>query len=486
MRNVSRFVTSGTLFIPGGKYFLTLERSRAFFHARFATAFQLQYPSSYEKKTQHHQPILRSPSRYQFIILKATFRMNGTNADDKVDEGCALEGTTVLATQVGGHRFDQKAGRKLGMLDCGNGTVLKALQGPPRGTRELTLYQEVFGPKCKDKDLLELRNFLPKYYGTETRDGVTFLVMQNLTCGFHEPNVLDLKMGRITYDPEASPEKQEHEVSKYPPLEKLGFQITGMMVHDNKTGASHHFKKDFCRSLTAENIQKEGLGKFFGLQDGGLRKDVLEELIHKLQEIESWFLVQKRYAFYASSLLIVYSNRKSCSVTSSNTQPLVSVKNESPHPGVKRKREQEPWEDENDREIKVMRSTDGPQPSDGHQSKTDTFPDSNGDHSSLQKQKVSSTLEEETTSKEEKESQLCHFGQQDGLDIHKESQPCGSGQQVGLDVNNRRAKEDGDRVPLVQIKMIDFAHVFPSSSKDENYLFGLQKLIRMLKDLQSM
>lgn len=54
--------------------------------------------------------------------------------------------------------------------------------------------------------------------------------MQNLTCGFHEPNVLDLKMGRITYDPEASPEKQEHEVSKYPPLEKLGFQITGMMV----------------------------------------------------------------------------------------------------------------------------------------------------------------------------------------------------------------------------------------------------------------
>lgn len=229
-----------------------------------------------------------------------------------------------------------------------------------------------------------------------------------------------------------------------------------------------------------------GLGKFFGLQDGGLRKDVLEELIHKLQEIESWFLVQKRYAFYASSLLIVYSNQRSCSVTASNTQPLVNVKNESPHPGVKRKREQEPWEDENDREIKVMRSTDGPQPSDGHQSKTDTFPDSNGDHSSLQKQKVSSTLEEETTSKEEKESQLCHSGQQDGLDIHKESQPCGSGQQVGLDVNNRRAKEDGDRVPLVQIKMIDFAHVFPSSSKDENYLFGLQKLIRMLKDLQSM
>lgn len=68
------------------------------------------------------------------------------------------------------------------MLDCGNGTVLKALQGPPRGTRELTLYQEVFGPKCKDKDLLELRNFLPKYYGTETRDGGKLQVVTSVQC----------------------------------------------------------------------------------------------------------------------------------------------------------------------------------------------------------------------------------------------------------------------------------------------------------------
>jgi 1D-myo-inositol-tetrakisphosphate 5-kinase/inositol-polyphosphate multikinase len=56
------------------------------------------------------------------------------------------------------------------MLDRGNGMVLKALQTPPRGTRELGLYQAVFDPACADTDVIQLRNFLPIYYGTELVD----------------------------------------------------------------------------------------------------------------------------------------------------------------------------------------------------------------------------------------------------------------------------------------------------------------------------
>ena len=59
---------------------------------------------------------------------------------------------------------------------------------------------------------------------------VTFLVMNNIVHSFPNPNVLDLKMGRLTYDPEATPEKRKHEMAKYPPLTQLGFQLTGMMV----------------------------------------------------------------------------------------------------------------------------------------------------------------------------------------------------------------------------------------------------------------
>ena len=56
------------------------------------------------------------------------------------------------------------------MLDRGDGIVLKALQDPPRGTRELKLYETVFDPSCSDITLLKLRDFLPPFHGTEIHD----------------------------------------------------------------------------------------------------------------------------------------------------------------------------------------------------------------------------------------------------------------------------------------------------------------------------
>ena len=61
--------------------------------------------------------------------------------------------------------------------------------------------------------------------------------MDNIAHSFTKPNILDLKMGRVTYDPEATEEKKTHEVAKYPPLKDLGFQLTGMMVIDQLTYA---------------------------------------------------------------------------------------------------------------------------------------------------------------------------------------------------------------------------------------------------------
>ncbi|XP_070185259.1 uncharacterized protein [Littorina saxatilis] len=132
--------------------------------------------------------------------------------------------------------------------------------------------------------------------------------MKNLAHDFLCPNILDLKMGQVTYDPEATPEKKEHEIVKYPPLKHLGFQITGMMMHDPESGAAQHFEKALCRSLTADTMVTEGLGMFFGLGYRKLRQDVVLALLVKLRDIEGWFLTQKTLAFYASSLLIVYSS----------------------------------------------------------------------------------------------------------------------------------------------------------------------------------
>lgn len=36
---------------------------------------------------------------------------------------------------------------------------------------------------------------------------------------------------------------------------------------------------------------------------------------------------------------------------------------------------------------------------------------------------------------------------------------------------------------IATVKMIDFAHVFPNQGRDDNYLFGLKKLIQYFDNL---
>ena len=44
--------------------------------------------------------------------------------------------------------------------------------------------------------------------------------------------------------------------------------------------------------------------------------------------------------------------------------------------------------------------------------------------------------------------------------------------------------QKNDSEPLVDVKMIDFAHVFPANDKlDDNYLFGLNNLIAAFENL---
>lgn len=41
---------------------------------------------------------------------------------------------------------------------------------------------------------------------------------------------MDVKIGRKSYDPFASQEKQEEQIRKYPLMEEIGFLILGMRV----------------------------------------------------------------------------------------------------------------------------------------------------------------------------------------------------------------------------------------------------------------
>lgn len=133
-----------------------------------------------------------------------------------------------------------------------------------------------------------------------------------------------------------------------------------------------------------------GLGEFFR-QGKHYRKDYIKSVIEKLKRIDNWFSKQRRYSFYASSLLIVYN----ASMDSPQSQDIVLCSS--------------------------------------HQ-----------------------------------DSQNTKYQHSPGM----ESTSC-----VVCNQDNR------DR-SFVDVRMIDFTHVFSSESeKDENYIFGLQNLIKHLESL---
>ena len=55
-----------------------------------------------------------------------------------------------------------------GMLQHIDGSILKPVQPPPRGEREVGFYTRVFDESCDDPVMLTLRPFLPKLLGIWT------------------------------------------------------------------------------------------------------------------------------------------------------------------------------------------------------------------------------------------------------------------------------------------------------------------------------
>jgi len=81
-----------------------------------------------------------------------------------------------------------------------------------------------------------LRTLCPRFYGTVEDNntvGGGYLRLEDLTRPFHNPCIIDIKMGKVTWDPDATDTKRKREESKYPPLKKTGFQLLGCRVSWN-------------------------------------------------------------------------------------------------------------------------------------------------------------------------------------------------------------------------------------------------------------
>jgi len=196
--------------------------------------------------------------------------------------------------------------------DSQSRTVLKALQPSPRGEIEEKFYTEITTSTLPELKLL--RTLCPRFYGTVEHNNTGFLRLEDLTRPFQNPCIIDIKMGKVTWDPDATDAKRKREESKYPPLQKTGFQLLGCRIPGNglnvANNATDHIKLDkkWGRGLLYEELTS-GLARFMSGAGTPERQNMARvSILEKLYIIRDWFLAQNSYRFFASSLLILYES----------------------------------------------------------------------------------------------------------------------------------------------------------------------------------
>jgi len=215
--------------------------------------------------------------------------------------------TIPLKHQVAGH-FYGKWKTKLGLLQrCSTGDVLKPLIDKRRGPREQRFYLDVFSDEAPE-NLRALRSFLPTLLGTYEFNGINYLMLENIIQTFDHPCVADIKIGRITYDCEATEEKIARSIRKYPPVSDTGFQLLGWQVYRPTDNLYEYHDKVFGRSLTKEELI-HAIAHFYGAPMSDYRK-VVRLVLEHLTALEHTMTEQHGLILIASSLLIVYEGEQ--------------------------------------------------------------------------------------------------------------------------------------------------------------------------------
>ncbi|XP_051529724.1 inositol polyphosphate multikinase-like isoform X1 [Myxocyprinus asiaticus] len=349
----------------------------------------------------------------------------------KSAQSAHLNGCVPLSHQVAGHKYGVD---KVGILQHPDGTVLKQLQPPPRGPREMKFYSMVYAEDCCDSCLINLREHLPKYYGTwSSPDTPTdlYLKLEDVTRRFQKPCIMDVKIGQKSYDPFALQEKREQQIRKYPLMEEIGFLVLGMRVYKVGSDSFDTYDQHYGRGLVKDTI-KEGLSKFFFNGDI-LRKDAITASILKVRKILQWFESQSQFNFYASSLLFVYEGI--CT------------------------------------------------PSLGYQTLLEShLPPKTREQNNNIDQSLSSMY-----SLHKKGCVRSHYQTKQDNSVWKMSvqQPNGNRSPARLKDEGRESKSEAgqEMVSDVEVKMIDFAHVFPSDVHDQGYIYGLKNLLKVLQQV---
>ncbi|VIO86572.1 Uncharacterized protein BM_BM7551 [Brugia malayi] len=199
---------------------------------------------------------------------------------------------------------------QIGLIkEIGSETLLKPVQEGVRGVCEVAFYSSLKHLNDENDVLTRFAVFVPKFYGLKTlrvgRKEMEFIVMEDLAYRYKCPCIMDIKMGRVTYDPSATKAKRLSEAIKYPEQETLGFRLTGYRMRFGHNENDLRIRdKQWGRSRNLENV----VDAFREFLSGRLMEKslVAEQTLEQLYKLRKWFNSQRVYHFYASSILLAY------------------------------------------------------------------------------------------------------------------------------------------------------------------------------------
>lgn len=224
-------------------------------------------------------------------------------------------GVLQLENQVAGHTAAQGC---LGLLKTtSDGTILKPTGKVLCGIREIAFYERLQDARNRKEDDPEdlwtvLCQVVPRYFGHPklTIDGkeVEFIQLEDLTEGLVWPCIMDVKIGRRTWDPLATPEKRKAEENKYKACrQRFGLCIPGFQLYSVRDGGTLiRHGKDYGKKLTEDNIRDAFLLYLNAAEDGRVSRTLLEQFLRDLYLIRDWARKQTMFRLYSSSVLLVY------------------------------------------------------------------------------------------------------------------------------------------------------------------------------------
>jgi hypothetical protein len=209
--------------------------------------------------------------------------------------------TQCLSIRMGdrkeGVKAEQAGGHTDAFIKTPDGKIKKLSK-----EAEYSFYETLKNKKIPD----HIRSFFPKFYGIETIGNRRYICMEDITFGYKNPTIIDIKMGTSSVGEDATPEKRKEMEEKdfSTTTVTLGIRIVGGRIWNAQKKAYDVKKKDYGKSLKDKDIP-DALKLIFS-NGKELRKDVINYFLGQLRLLLEWFEEQSLLRFFSSSLLFVY------------------------------------------------------------------------------------------------------------------------------------------------------------------------------------